>query len=280
MTLSIKVFNGGYVPVDGGPAWTGPDSATWPASTATLIAGDHEAVLVDALMTIDQGERLAAWITHHHRTVTDILVTHGHGDHFFGAGPVLRAFPKAGLVALAHVVEESRTQLLADSLANWSTWFGDRYDTSPALPTVAASDVVGLEGHSIALQPVGPADGMAATVVRIDALDTVCAGDAVYNNVHMWLWNSTPETRETWLTTIDTVADLSARTIIAGHRDPGAQDDAAERQVSQSRRYIEDFDRAVSHCTTGAEVIETMTRDYGHFGNPYTLFVSAHSQFA
>lgn len=280
MTLSIEVFNGGYLPVDGGPAWPGPDSATWPASTATLIAGDHEAVLIDALMTIDQGERLAAWVADRGRRVTDILVTHGHGDHFFGAGPVLGAFPEARLVGLADVVEEARTQVHPDSLANWSIWFGDRYDAFPALPTVATNDVVDLEGHSLVLRPVGLADGVAGSVVCIDDLDTVCAGDAVYNDVHMWLWNSTPETREAWLSTIDTVAALAPRTIIAGHRDPDAPDDDANRQVTQSRKYIEDFDRAVRRFTTGAEVVSEMESAYGRFGNPYTLFVSAYSQFA
>ena len=76
-------------------------------------------------------------------------------------------------------------------------------------------------------------------------LDTVCTGDAVYNNIHMWLWNSTAASRATWLSTIDAVAALEPRTIIAGHKDPNAPDDDAVRQLTQSRRYLEDFYRAV-----------------------------------
>jgi metal-dependent hydrolase (beta-lactamase superfamily II) len=56
-----------------------------------------------------------SWIGGATKNVTNIVITHGHGDHFFGAGP--------------------------------------------------------------------------ATVIRVAELDTVCAGDAVYNNIHMWLWN-------------------------------------------------------------------------------------------
>lgn len=126
---------------------------------------------------------------------------------------------------------------------------------------------------------VGGADGTPATVIYVAELDTVCSGDAVYNNIHMWLWNSTPASRATWLSTIDAIAALKPRTIIAGHKDPGAPDDDAERQLAQSRGYIEDFDRAVESSTSASQLIDTMMNTYSNYGNPYTLFLSTHSQF-
>ena len=60
-SLSIDVFNGGYQPVPGGPGWDDSAPATWPATTSTLISGDPDAVLVDALLTTGQGERPAVW---------------------------------------------------------------------------------------------------------------------------------------------------------------------------------------------------------------------------
>jgi hypothetical protein len=62
MTLTIDVFNSGYLPVNGGQGWDSGSTATWPASTATLIAGERDAIHVDALMTIDEGHQLASWI--------------------------------------------------------------------------------------------------------------------------------------------------------------------------------------------------------------------------
>jgi hypothetical protein len=82
-----------------------------------------------------------------------------------------------------------------------------------------------------------------------------------------------------WLSTIDAVAALEPRTIIAGHKDPDASDDDAARQLAQSRRYIEDFDRAVASSTSASQLIDTMMNTYSDFGNPYTVFLSAHSQF-
>jgi glyoxylase-like metal-dependent hydrolase (beta-lactamase superfamily II) len=280
MTLSVRVFNTGYTPVNGGPGWDEHTIATWPSSTATLIAGAHDAVLVDALMTIEQGRQLVSWIADAGKNLTKIVITHGHGDHFFGAGPVLRAYPAARMLALNDdVIGEARLHLQPDILSNWIGWFGDRFDRTAAIPVKFGSEVLDVEGTPLNWLAVGGADGTPATVIHVAELDTVCAGDAVYNNIHMWLWNSTPESRATWLSTIDAIAALRPRTIIAGHKDPDAPDDDAERQLAQSRRYVQDFDRAVQSSTSASQLIATMMNTYSGFGNPYTLFLSAHSQF-
>ena len=60
--LSIDVFNGGYKAIPGGPGWDDRVPATWPATTSTLITANGDGLLVDALLTRDEGERLAAWV--------------------------------------------------------------------------------------------------------------------------------------------------------------------------------------------------------------------------
>jgi hypothetical protein len=107
----------------------------------------------------------------------------------------------------------------------------------------------------------------------------VCSGDIVYNDIHMWLRDSTPNSREAWLASLDAVAALEPSTIITGHKDPNAPDDDATRVLDQSRRYVEDFDQAVARSSTPREVIDAMLAMYPTHGNPYTLFVAASSQF-
>jgi glyoxylase-like metal-dependent hydrolase (beta-lactamase superfamily II) len=278
--LTLTVFNTGYTPVVGGPGWDSTTAATWPACTSTLIAGARDALLVDALMTTKQGHDVAGWVADTGKDLSTVLITHGHGDHFFGAAPVLAAFPAASLVAGSQqVIDEAREQTLPEVLQNWTGWFGDAYDHEPVIPELLATGHIEIEGHRVTVLPIGGADGALATVVHVPELDTLCSGDAVYNDIHMWLWNSTPESRATWLETIDAIAALQAITIIAGHRDPDAPDDDARRLLAQSRRYVEDFDKAMTTATSAGEVIDIMMGSYGHFGNPYTLFVAAHSQF-
>ena len=52
--------------------------------SATLIFGKRDAVLVDALLTIDHAVLLVNRIAASGKNLTTIYATHGHGDHFFG----------------------------------------------------------------------------------------------------------------------------------------------------------------------------------------------------
>jgi glyoxylase-like metal-dependent hydrolase (beta-lactamase superfamily II) len=279
-SLSIDVFNSGYKPIPGGPGWADSTPATWPASTSTLISSDRDAVLVDALLTTIEGERLAAWVRDTGKRPHVIFVTHGHADHFFGAGPVLDAFPEAQLMACdQQVVDEARSQTTPEVMATWNSWFAGQFSLSPVVPALTSSHELDLEGHSLLLRTIGGADGALATIVHVPDMQAICSGDIVYNNIHMWLWNSTPGSRDAWLASLDAVAALNPSTIITGHKDPDAPDDNATRVLDQSRRYIEDFEQTVAKSSTPHEVIDGMLAKYPAYGNRYTLFVSAFTQF-
>jgi glyoxylase-like metal-dependent hydrolase (beta-lactamase superfamily II) len=278
--LSMDVFNSGYKPIPGGPGWDDSTPATWPATTSTLISGDRDAVLVDALLTTSEGERLAAWVQGTGKQPSAIFVTHGHADHFFGAGSVLAAFPGVRLIASdQQVVDEARSQTTPRTLGVWNTWFAGQLPASPAMPVLASSGEFDLEGHPVLFRRIGGADGLLATIAQVPDLRVICSGDIVYNNIHMWLWNSTPESRQAWLASLDAVAALQPSTIITGHKDPDAPDDNAIRVVDQSRRYIEDFEQTVAKSSTPAEVIDAMLAKYPGYGNRYTLFMAASAQF-
>jgi glyoxylase-like metal-dependent hydrolase (beta-lactamase superfamily II) len=281
-SLSIDVFNSGYKPIPGGPGWDDRNPATWPASTSTLISADRDAFLVDALLTTSEGKRLAAWVQNTGKRLRAIFITHGHADHFFGAKPLLDAFPDAQLVACdQQVVVEARASTTRDRIAFWNSMFAGQFPESPAVPVAAGSQEFDLEGHPLLFRTIGRADaGALATIVHVPEMQAVCSGDIVYNNIHMWLRSSTPDSRQAWLMSLDAVAALEPSSIITGHRDPDAPDDNAIRVLDESRRYIEDFDQTVAKSGTPREVIDAMLAMYPAYGNRYTLFVAASSQFA
>jgi glyoxylase-like metal-dependent hydrolase (beta-lactamase superfamily II) len=149
MTLTIDVFNSGYLPINGGPGWDSGSVATWPASTASLIAAEREAILVDALMTIDEGHQLASRIAEAGKSRTSIVITHGDADHFFGASPVLAAFPRTWLLALnTTVVEEARLHLQPEILENWIGWLGDEFDHEAAVPEPLGSEALTVDDNA------------------------------------------------------------------------------------------------------------------------------------
>jgi glyoxylase-like metal-dependent hydrolase (beta-lactamase superfamily II) len=126
--------------------------------------------------------------------------------------------------------------------------------------------------------PVGTTDTGHSSVVHVPGLGLVVSGDVVYNKTHMWLQGSTPDSRASWVKALDTVATIEADTLIAGHRDPHAEDDDARRQIGESRRYISDFETALESSATPAELIDRMTKTYPNLANPYTLWVAAYDQ--
>lgn len=231
------------------------------------------------MLTTTEGERLAGWVKSWGKDLSTIYITHGHGDHFFGAGPSLDVFPQAQLVTLPEVVDDAREQHSPEALAIWNSWFEGQFDEKAATPTALASDELEIDGHVVRFIKLGGSDGVVNTVVHVPELSTVVSGDVAYDNIHMWLWNSTPESRAEWLVTLDALAALRPEKIITGHRDPDAPDGDAQRVLDQSRRYIEDFDNPVTRSGSVAQIVDATMERYSAYGNPYSLLAAAAAQF-
>jgi len=67
--------------------------------TSTLIFGEYDAVLVDAMGTVAEAQALAAWVALHNRNLETIYLTHAHFDHFYGLSILLDRFPGAWAIA-------------------------------------------------------------------------------------------------------------------------------------------------------------------------------------
>jgi glyoxylase-like metal-dependent hydrolase (beta-lactamase superfamily II) len=85
----------------------------WSPITSTLVYGEHDAALMDPLMTRDQATALSHWVGISAKRLTTIYITHGHGDHWFGLATVLERFPHARAAAAAAVVGHMREQMAA-----------------------------------------------------------------------------------------------------------------------------------------------------------------------
>ncbi len=138
------------------------------------------------------------------------------------------------------------------------------------------TDRVPVGGSAATVIPVGTTDTGHSSVVHVPGLSLVVSGDVVYNQTHMWLAGSTPDSRASWARALDAVAALEAGTLIAGHRNPLAVDDHARRQIAECRRYLADFEAALERSSAPTELIDRMTAAYPDLANPYTLWVAAY----
>jgi glyoxylase-like metal-dependent hydrolase (beta-lactamase superfamily II) len=250
--------------------------ATWPPSTSTLISDDDGALLVDCLITRQEGRQLAAWVKSRDREPGYVYITHPHADHFLGLPEILAAFPQARPVALAESIPAMEEQVSPGYMQAWGGFFPGQLTARPAVPAALAGTTVPVGGSAATVIPVGTTDTGHSSVLHVPGLSLVVSGDVVYNRTHLWMSGSTPDSRASWARALDTVAALDARTLIAGHRDPRAPDDDARRQVGESRRYIADFEEGLDRSASPAELIDRMTAAYPDLANPYTLWVAAY----
>jgi glyoxylase-like metal-dependent hydrolase (beta-lactamase superfamily II) len=73
---------------------------------STLVAGEKDAILIDAQFDLADAHRLVAMILESKKNLTTVYVTHFHPDHYFGLAVIQQAFPRAKLVALPAAVDE------------------------------------------------------------------------------------------------------------------------------------------------------------------------------
>jgi len=252
----------------------GTEQRLWSPISATLISGDRDAVLVDAFLTVEQAHALGEWVEAHGKRLTTLYATHGHGDHFFGASTLLQRFPRARLVATPDVVKTMRQQASPQSLASfWTPRFPGQIADQLVLAEELTENVIDLEGYDLVVVPLGHTDTDNTTCLHVPSIGLVVAGDAAYNDVHLYLAESNAQTRREWISALDTIESLHPRAVIAGHKRPGSDDDP--RIIEETRQYIRDFDRVAETTTTARELYDQVLSLYPQRVNPGALWLSA-----
>src|SRR5947209_3374094 len=129
----------------------GETARPWPPISSTLISGERDAVLVDTPITVEQSRALADRVVASGKNLTTIYATHGHGDHFFGAGTILERFPGARFVARPEVIKIMRQQASPESL---ETFWNPRFPGQISGHLAIAEELTGnrSEEHTSELQ--------------------------------------------------------------------------------------------------------------------------------
>jgi glyoxylase-like metal-dependent hydrolase (beta-lactamase superfamily II) len=252
----------------------GKEQWMWVPTSATLISGERDAVLVDAFLTVEQAHALVEWVAASGKNLTTIYVTHGHGDHFFGLGPLLDRFPNARAVATPGVVKIMRQQASPEFVASfWNVRFPGQLPERLVIAQELEGKTIDLEGHDLVAIEVGHTDTDNTTCLHVPSLDLVVAGDVAYNDDHLYLVESNATTRREWISALDTIEALKPRAVIAGHKKPERDD--SPRILEETRQYIRDFDRLAESTTTARELYDKMLELYPDRANPGALWGSA-----
>jgi glyoxylase-like metal-dependent hydrolase (beta-lactamase superfamily II) len=245
------------------------------AMASTLIYGIRDAVLVDAFMTVTQANALADWVASKGKNLTTIYITHGHGDHWFALGTLLERFPNARAVATPNTVKVMRQNASPEMLDGaWKLGFPGQIPDKLVIAEELEENVIYLEGHKLVAVELGHTDTDHTTCLHVPSVGLVVAGDAVYNDVHLYLVESNPQKRQEWIAALDKIQSLNPRAVVASHKRPDSDDNP--RIIEETRQYIQDFDRLAETTRTAQELYDRMLELYPNRVNPgWALWGSA-----
>jgi len=278
--LSIDVYVAPMRP------YTSPDQlgegevATWAPSSSTLISGPVEGILIDALLTFDNADQIAAMAKRSGKTITGVYITHGHGDHWLGLARLLEHFPQARGYAAPEVAARAAWEANINKTTNyWTSRFPGELPETPVVPEVLDHDEILVDGQSVNLIHIGQGDIEGSTIFHVPSADAVIAGDVVYNNVHMMFYEANEAKREAWIASIDAIAALNPKLVVAGHKSVGAAD-LPENAIAVSQQYVRDFTAVAKTGGTVEDLVHDMLELHGERDQPHTLWISARAEVA
>jgi glyoxylase-like metal-dependent hydrolase (beta-lactamase superfamily II) len=271
--LNWEVFVTPGIPVATSDVPPGQKQRTYSPISSTLIYGKHDAVLVDAFLTVEQSNNLVKSVAASGKNLTTIYITHGHGDHWFGTGALLSHFPNARAVAIPEVVRSMRQQSSPESIRNWNLQFPNQIPDQLVIADELKGNKIELGGLDLLVVEVGHSDTDHTTCLNVPSIGLVVAGDVAYNDVHLYLAESNTQTRHEWISALDKIESLRPHAVIAGHKRPTNED--SPRIIEQTRQYIRDFDKIAGTTTTALELYNNMIKLYPDRVNPGALWRSA-----
>jgi glyoxylase-like metal-dependent hydrolase (beta-lactamase superfamily II) len=259
-TLSVNVFTApGKAMVGERPRPFG-EALGFDPITSTLIFGEHDAVLVDAMLTVAEAEALADWVALHNRNLETIYITHAHFDHFYGLGILLDRFPGARAIATPKALNAMHSSFTPPIERLARQLFPGQVPTKLVAPQAYEQDTFTLEGHELRIIEQGHTDSADSTSLYVPSIGLIVAGDVVYNQCHMYVGDTTPESRKNWIADLDRLAALNPTTVVAGHKKPGAPDSPST--IQDTKRYLQDFDRLQKAATFDQDLFDQMTALY------------------
>ncbi len=262
-TLSVNVFTApGKAMVGERPKPFG-EALGFDPITSTLIFGEHDAVLVDAMLTVAEATALADWVALHNRNLQTIYITHAHFDHFYGLSILLDRFPGAKAIATPKTMKGIQMYLSPPVQQLARQLFPGQVPTKLIGPEPYERGTFTLEGQELRIIEQGHTDSADTTSLYVPSIGLIVAGDVVYNQCRMYVGDTTPESRKNWIAALDRLAALNPAIVVAGHKKPGAPD--SPTCIQDTKRYLQDFDRLQKTATSDRELFDQMTELYPHW---------------
>lgn len=240
--LSVTVYNPG-------------ENAIFPVSSS-LVAGDKEAILIDAQFDVKSGQALVEMIKQSGKQLTTVYISGGDPDFYFGLEPIMAAFPNVKVLADQHVVDHIN-QTKDAKLAYWGPILGESAPKSLTIPQVMTASHLTLEGETIEVKEMNTP----TAYLWAPSIKTAFGGVPVYSGVHVWMADSqTKEARAHWVKTLNALLAMKPERVVPGHflgDEPKGVD-----AVTFTRDYVQRFEQELARSKGSAALIEGLKQAY------------------
>jgi glyoxylase-like metal-dependent hydrolase (beta-lactamase superfamily II) len=148
----------------------------------------------------------------------------------------------------------------------WKPGFPGQIPDKLVIAEELKGNVIDLEGNALVVVELGHTDTEHTTCLHVPSIGLVVAGDAAYNDVHLYLAESNAEKRQEWIAALDKIESLKPRAVVASHKRP--ENDDNPRIIEETRQYIRDFDGVVEKARTAQELYDKMLELHPNRINP------------
>jgi hypothetical protein len=254
---------------------------------AYLFSDNQSMILVDCLRNSKEANNLANFLKDQNKSLTHILITHGHPDHYLGMVVLKKKFQGARIVVTK--------QEIKNDIIGFSAWMESVgwLENEPAMKPKTATNTNGfdyenaievLNANTLALaegavlelnSDYAPSECEHLTTIYSRDLNAFFPNDFCYNGVHAWLAVDKKNV-DYWkmqLTEFKKAWQVQNPKIYPGHGQP-----ADISVFDEVRKYIEDFEETIKRSKTRAEAMTTMKRLYpNHQQADFLLFHSVNA---
>ncbi|MBA5689013.1 MBL fold metallo-hydrolase [Rugamonas apoptosis] len=256
--LTLEVYNPG-------------EAAIFPVASV-LLAGQHDAVLIDAQFSRGEALKLAERIRASGKRLTTVYVSHGDPDFYFGLEVIHAAFPDARIVATPQTIAAMQ-QKAAAKVAYWGPILKDNAPQGIVMPQPLQGDSIKLEGQTLKIEGL-QGKSPERSYVWIPSIKAVVGGVVLFNELHVWTADTqTVASRQQWLATLDAISALKPVTVVPGHFKVGVS--YTPDSIAYTRDYLQRFEAEAPKAADAAGLIATMKAAYPAAGMAGALDISA-----
>ncbi|GAB1218508.1 hypothetical protein ATERTT37_007764 [Aspergillus terreus] len=153
----------------------------------------------------------------------------------------------------------------------WEKLFPGEIPDAFASAEALSQDEFDLEREKLIVVRLGHTDCDETTALWVPSAGLLVA---VYGSTHPYMGESgTLEARLTWITALDKLAALKPMVVVGGHTNPNSP--LGPDAISQTRTYVEDFNRTVEESQAAEEIYARMMDCYPSCLNPGSLWAGA-----